>query len=159
MNGGCQDPAGNPIKLLPPTLTATGPFTGEGRPILDVPLRWGWPEGSRTEFAYVDFRGERWEERNIKTVYNRTFKWLWANRREDVLRWNNEIEHDGPIAGPGRIGRWDRLHDEHYVQMGLFYRYLLGIVQERYLKRWLWPMRSTSCTPTPMNREPEDVHP
>jgi hypothetical protein len=63
-------------------------------------------------------------------VYNRTFKWLWANRREDVLRWNNEIEPDGRIAGPGRIGRWDRLDDEHYLQMGLCYWYLLGIVQE-----------------------------
>jgi hypothetical protein len=95
-----------------------------------VPRRWGWPKGWRTEFAYVDFRGERWEERNIKTLYNRTFKWLWANRREDLLQWNKEKEPEGPIAGPGRIGRWDRLDDEHYLQMGFFYRYLVEAVQE-----------------------------
>jgi hypothetical protein len=100
------------------------------RQILDVPRRFGWPHGWRTEFAYIEFGAERWEERNIKTLYNRTFRWLWANRREDLLRWNKEKKHDGVIAGPGLIGRWDRLDDEHYLQMGLFYRYLLGAVQE-----------------------------
>ena len=71
---------------------------GERRPILDVPRQWGWPKGWQTEFAYVDFHGERWEERNIKTLYNRTFKWLWANRREDLLRWNKE--RGGPDRRP-----------------------------------------------------------
>jgi hypothetical protein len=103
---------------------------GERRPILEVPTRWGWPKGWRTEFAYVDFHGDRWEERNIKTLYNRTFKWLWENRRHDLLQWNEGQEPEGVIAGPGRIGRWDRLDDEHYLQMGMFYRYLLGAVQE-----------------------------
>jgi NAD dependent epimerase/dehydratase family/Protein of unknown function (DUF1524) len=103
---------------------------GERRPILEVPRRWGWPKGWRTEFAYVDFHGERWEERNIKTLYNRTFKWLWTNRREDLLQWNKKKEQEGPIAGPRRIGRWDRLDDEHYLQMGMFYRYLVEAVQE-----------------------------
>ena len=36
-----------------------------------------------------------------------------------VLRWHSEIEPDGPVAGPGRIGRWDRLDDEHYLQIRL----------------------------------------
>ena len=72
--------------------------------------------------------GERWEERNIKTLYNRTSKWLWANRREDLLRWNKK--HEGPIARPGHHGRWDRLDEVHYLQMGMFYRYLVRAVQE-----------------------------
>ena len=101
---------------------------GEERPILDVPRQSGWPKGWKTEFAYVDFHGEHWKEHNIKTLYNRTFKWLWANRREDLLRWNTE--HGGPIAGPGLIGSWDRLDDEHFLQMGMFYRYLVGAVRE-----------------------------
>ncbi len=103
---------------------------GERRPILDVPRQWGWPKGWRTEFAYVDFHGERWEQRNIKTLYNRTFRWLWANRREDLLEWNEQKGPEGPIAGPGRIGRWERLDDERYLQMGFFYRYLVWTVQD-----------------------------
>jgi hypothetical protein len=101
---------------------------GERRHILEVPLRWGWPKGWKTEFARVDFRGETWEEHNVKTLYHRTFKWLWENCQEDLLRWNEA--HDGPIAGPPDYGRWDRLDDEHYLQMGMFYGYLLEAVQE-----------------------------
>ena len=41
------------------------------------------------------------------------------------------MERDGNlIAGAGRVGRWDRLDDEHYLQMGMFYRYLVEAVQE-----------------------------
>jgi hypothetical protein len=111
------------------------PVPAERRPILDVPRQWGWPRGWRTEFAYVDFHDERWQEHNIKTLYKRTFKWLWEHRREALLRWSKEdLERSddevGLIAGPGHVGRWDRLDDEHYLQMGLFYRYPLAAVQD-----------------------------
>ena len=36
----------------------------------------------------------------------------------------------GPNRRPGRIGRWERLDDERYLQMGLFYRYLVWTVQD-----------------------------
>lgn len=38
-----------------------------------------------------------------------------------------------PTAGPGLrrlVGRWDRFDDEHYLQMGVFYRYLVGAVRD-----------------------------
>jgi hypothetical protein len=81
-----------------------------------------------TEFARVEFGEETWEEHNVKTLYNRTFKWLWENRQEELLRWNEA--HGGPIARPPDYGRWDRLDDKHYLQMGMFYRYLLEAVQQ-----------------------------
>ena len=34
------------------------------------------------------------------------------------------------FAGPGLIRNWDRLDDEHFLQMGMFYRYLVGAVRE-----------------------------
>ena len=110
--------------------SGTPAVPGERRPILDVPRRSGWPKGWKSEFAYVVFDGERWEERNIKALYHRAFKWLWANRREDLLEWNGQCEPEGPIAGPGRVGRWDRLDDEHYLQIGMWYQYLVQSVQE-----------------------------
>ena len=97
-------------------------------PVLDLPRQSGWPKGWQTEFAHVDFHGERWEEPNIKRLYRRIFTWLWDNRREDLIGWNKA--HGGPIAGPGHRGRWVRLDDEHYLQMGWWYQYLVGAVQE-----------------------------
>ena len=100
----------SPVKTPPARDDVGAPgVPGERRPILDVPRRSGWPHGWRSEFAYVDFHGEPWEQRNVKTLFNETFKWLWENRREDLLRWNEqEVERSafkvGLIAGSGHSG-------------------------------------------------------
>jgi hypothetical protein len=47
-------------------------------PILDAKKRRGWPRGWQREFDYVEFRGEHWEVPDIRYLFNRIFRRLWA---------------------------------------------------------------------------------
>jgi hypothetical protein len=97
-------------------------------PILDAEKKAGWYPGWRNEFSYVTFRGEIWEVHDLKTLFNRVFKSLWAERRADVIAYC--ATHDGPVfeteAWPSQ---WDALDGSHFLFMGLFPQYMLGELQ------------------------------
>jgi len=54
-------------------------------PILDAVRRRGWPRGWEREFEYVEYRGEHWEVYDVKYLFNRIFKRLWADAHESVV--------------------------------------------------------------------------
>ena len=98
-------------------------------PILDAKLRRGWPRGWQREFEYVEYRGEHWEVYDVKYLFNRIFKRLWADGREYVVDYSNR--RGGPIY-PAKAwnGHWDELDDENFLYMGWDSKYMLTAVQE-----------------------------
>lgn len=97
-------------------------------PILDAQRRRGWPRGWDREFEYVEYRGEHWEVYDVKHLFNRIFKRLWADAREHVLAFSER--RGGPIYGSQAWnGQWDALDDEHFLYMGWDSRYMLTAVQ------------------------------
>ncbi|MFT4136651.1 DUF262 domain-containing protein [Microbacterium sp.] len=97
-------------------------------PILDARPRRGWPPGWQREFDYVEYRGEHWEVPDIKYLFNRIFKRLWADSRHSVVAFN--ARRGGPVY-PARAwnGQWDELSDGQYLYMGWDSRYMLSAVQ------------------------------
>ena len=76
-------------------------------PILDAQRRRGWPRGWEREFEYVEYRGEHWEVHDVKYLFNRVFKRLWADAREDVVAFS--ARRGGPIfEAQAWNGHWDR---------------------------------------------------
>ncbi|MDE0547038.1 DUF262 domain-containing protein [Microbacterium sp. C7(2022)] len=97
-------------------------------PILDAVRRRGWPAGWQREFAYVEYRGEHWEVPDVKYLFNRIFKRLWADDRPAVITYSRE--HGGPVyADRAWNGQWDSLDDEHSLYMGWDSSYMLTAVQ------------------------------
>ncbi|MBF4633427.1 DUF262 domain-containing protein [Agreia pratensis] len=97
-------------------------------PILDAQKRRGWPQGWQREFEYVEYRGEHWEVYDIKYLFNRIFKRLWADSRADVVAFS--ARRGGPIYdAQSWNGHWDTLDDEHFLYMGWDSRYMLTAVQ------------------------------
>jgi hypothetical protein len=97
-------------------------------PILDAQKRRGWPQGWQREFEYVEYRGEHWEVYDIKYLFNRIFKRLWADSRADVVAFS--ARRGGPIYdAQSWNGHWDTLDDEHLPNMGWDSRYMLTAVQ------------------------------
>src|SRR5690606_22724695 len=77
-------------------------------PILDAKLRRGWPRGWEREFSYVEYRGEHWEVHDVKYLFNRIFKRLWADSREAVMSFS--ARRGGPIFdAQAWTGHWDAL--------------------------------------------------
>ena len=97
-------------------------------PILDAVRRRGWPRGWEREFEYVEYRGEHWEVYDIKYLFNRIFKRLWADGREHVVAFSTR--RGGPIY-PEQAwnGQWDALDDANFLYMGWDSRYMLTAVQ------------------------------
>lgn len=97
-------------------------------PILDAKLRRGWPQGWQREFEYVEYRGEHWEVYDVKYLFNRIFKRLWADDRQVVVDYS--AGRGGPIY-PAKSwnGQWDQLDDEHFLYMGWDSKYMLSAVQ------------------------------
>lgn len=97
-------------------------------PILDAKSRRGWPRGWEREFDYVEYRGEHWEVPDIKYLFNRIFKRLWADDRDAVVRY--VAAHGGPVF-PAQAwnGQWDALDESHFLYMGWDSRYMLAAVQ------------------------------
>lgn len=97
-------------------------------PILDAVRRRGWPRGWQREWDYVEYRGEHWEVHDVKYLFNRIFKRLWADSREAVVSYC--ARRGGPVYGAQSWnGQWDRLDDDHFLYMGWDSSYMLTAVQ------------------------------
>ena len=98
-------------------------------PILDAVRRRGWPRGWEREFDYVEYRGEHWEVHDVKYLFNRVFKRLWADSRSDVETFIGR--RGGPIFdAPAWNGQWDALDGGRHLYMGWDAKYMLTAVQE-----------------------------
>jgi hypothetical protein len=97
-------------------------------PILDARLRRGWPAGWQREFSYVEYRGEHWEVYDVKYLFNRVFKRMWADARPALLTYT--ARRGGPVySAQSWNGQWDALDDSHFLYMGWDSRYMLTAVQ------------------------------
>ncbi|GAA1674376.1 GmrSD restriction endonuclease domain-containing protein [Microbacterium lacus] len=97
-------------------------------PVLDAVLRRGFPPGWQREFAYVEYRGEHWEVPDVKYLFNRIFKRLWADDRDSVVRFS--ARRGGPVYGSKAWnGQWDALDEAHFLYMGWDLHYMLSAVQ------------------------------
>ncbi len=97
-------------------------------PILDARQRRGWPPGWQREYDYVEYRGEHWEVPDVKYLFNRIFKRLWADSRQSVVDFS--ARRGGPVY-PARAwnGQWDELGEGQYLYMGWDSKYMLTAVQ------------------------------
>lgn len=97
-------------------------------PILDAQRRRGWPRGWEREFDYVEYRGEHWEVYDVKYLFNRIFKRLWADSRPSVVDFS--AQRGGPLYdAPSWNGQWDTLDADHHLYMGWDAKYMLTAVQ------------------------------
>ena len=97
-------------------------------PILDAVRRRGWPAGWHREWSYVEYCGEHWEVADVKYLFNRVFKRLWADAREAVVSYS--ARRGGPVyTAQSWNGQWDRLDDQHSLYMGWDSSYMLSAVQ------------------------------
>ncbi len=97
-------------------------------PILDAQRRRGWPRGWQREFEYVEYRGEHWEVHDVKSLFNRVFKRLWADARTDVVAFS--ARRGGPIFdAQAWNGQWDALDGSNFLYMGWDSQYMLTAVQ------------------------------
>ncbi|MDX2375445.1 DUF262 domain-containing protein [Microbacterium sp. LRZ72] len=97
-------------------------------PILDAISRRGWPRGWEREYEYTEYRGEHWEIYNIRDLFNRVFRRLWADSRGAVEEFS--AQRGGPVY-PARAwnGDWDELAGGAHLYMGWDARYMLSAVQ------------------------------
>ncbi|MDR6198160.1 hypothetical protein QE374_000069 [Microbacterium sp. SORGH_AS428] len=97
-------------------------------PILDAKKRRGFPPGWQQEWSYVEYRGEHWEIYDIASLFNRIFKRLWADAREDLVSFS--ARRGGPVYETRAWnGQWDELGDGAFLYMGWDSRYMLAAVQ------------------------------
>jgi hypothetical protein len=97
-------------------------------PILDAQCRRGGPRGWQREFEYVEYRGEHWEVYDVKSLFNRIFKRLWADAHADVVAFS--ARRGGPIFdAQAWNGQWDALDESHFLYMGWDSKYMLTSVQ------------------------------
>ena len=97
-------------------------------PILDAKRRRGWPRGWQREWDYVEYCGEHWEVYDVKYLFNRVFKRLWADDRGAVIAFS--ARRGGPVYGAQSWnGQWDELDATHFLYMGWDSRYMLTAVQ------------------------------
>ncbi len=97
-------------------------------PVLDARRRRGWPAGWQREIAYVEYRGEHWEVHDVKHLFNRIFKRMWADARPALEAFN--ARRGGPVyAARSWKGQWDALDEAHFLYMGWDSKYMLTAVQ------------------------------
>jgi len=97
-------------------------------PILDAKRRRGWPRGWEREWDYVEYRGEHWEVKDVRHLFNRVFKRLWADHRDAVVAFS--ARRGGPVYDARAWnGQWDALDPHHHLYMGWDSRYMLTAVQ------------------------------
>src|SRR5690554_5273527 len=97
-------------------------------PILDAQRRSGWPRGWEREFEYVEYRGEHWEVYDVKYLFNRVFKRLWADDRASVIAFTEQ--RGGPIFDEQAwTGHWDQIDEGHFIYMGWDSKYMLTALQ------------------------------
>jgi hypothetical protein len=97
-------------------------------PVLDAKRRRGWPRGWEREFDYVEYRGEHWEVHDVRHLFNRVFRRLWADARADVVAYSTR--RGGPLF-PAKAwnGQWDELDETTFLYMGWDSKYMLTAVQ------------------------------
>ncbi len=97
-------------------------------PVLDAVRRRGWPAGWEREFDYVEYRGEHWEVKDVRYLFNRVFRRAWTDDREAALAYS--ARRGGPIYGEKAWnGQWDDLGDGHHLYMGWDSNYMMGALQ------------------------------
>lgn len=97
-------------------------------PILDAKKRRGWPRGWQREFDYVEYRGEHWDVRDVRYLFNRVFARLWADSRQSVVDYS--ARQGGPVyPAMAWNGQWDRLSEGQYLYLGWDSKYMLSAVQ------------------------------
>ncbi len=97
-------------------------------PILDAQQRRGWPRGWEREFDYVEYCGEHWEVHDVKYLFDRVFKRLWADARADVIAYSSR--RGGPIyEARAWNGQWHDLDESHFLYLGWDSKYMLTAVQ------------------------------
>ncbi|WP_194411556.1 DUF262 domain-containing protein [Microbacterium cremeum] len=97
-------------------------------PVLDAVRRRGWPLGWHREWSYVEYCGEHWEVYDVKHLFNRVFKRLWADARDAVVSYS--ARRGGPVyTAQSWNGQWDRLDDDHSLYMGWDSSYMLSAAQ------------------------------
>lgn len=97
-------------------------------PILDAQQRRGWPRGWEREFDYVEYCGEHWEVHDVKYLFDRVFKRLWADARADVIAYS--ARRGGPIYDARAWnGQWHELDESNFLYLGWDSRYTLTAVQ------------------------------
>ncbi|UJP11669.1 HNH endonuclease family protein [Microbacterium sp. KUDC0406] len=96
-------------------------------PILDAVRRRGWPAGWEREFAYVEYRGEHWEVKDVRYLFNRVFRRAWTDDRRAALAYS--AAHGGPLYEEmAWKGHWDDFGGIH-IYMGWDSNYMMGAVQ------------------------------
>lgn len=97
-------------------------------PILDAKKRRGWPRGWQREFDYVEYRGEHWDVRDVRYLFNRVFARLWADSRQSVVDYS--ARQGGPVYPEmAWNGQWDELGEGQYLYLGWDSKYMLSAVQ------------------------------
>ena len=118
------------IWARPSSGSSAVPIDDDGlTPILDAKRRRGWPRGWEKEFDYVEYRGEHWEVPDVKYLFNRIFKRLWAEKRSEVEAF---VAHRGGPIFPAAAwnGQWDELAGGQHLYMGWDSKYMLTAVQD-----------------------------
>jgi hypothetical protein len=97
-------------------------------PVLDAVRRRGWPAGWDREFDYVEYRGEHWEVKDVRALFNRVFRRAWTDDRPAALAYS--AAHGGPIYPEmAWKGHWDALDDENFLYMGWDSNYMMNALQ------------------------------
>lgn len=97
-------------------------------PVLDAVRRRGWPAGWDREFDYVEYRGEHWEVKDVRALFNRVFHRAWTDTRPAALAYS--ADHGGPIYDEmAWKGQWDALTDDYFLYMGWDSNYMMGALQ------------------------------
>ncbi|KDA05539.1 hypothetical protein DC31_13650 [Microbacterium sp. CH12i] len=97
-------------------------------PILDAVRRRGWPAGWDREFAYVEYRGEHWEIKDVRALFNRIFRRAWTDDRESAITYS--LRRGGPIYDEmAWKGQWDSLDHSHFLYMGWDSNYMMSALQ------------------------------
>ncbi|UNK72351.1 DUF262 domain-containing protein [Microbacterium sp. H1-D42] len=97
-------------------------------PVLDAVRRRGWPVGWDREFDYCEYRGEHWEIKDVRALFNRIFRRAWTDDRASALAYS--AKHGGPIYEEmAWKGHWDALDESHFLYMGWDSNYMMTALQ------------------------------
>lgn len=110
------------------------PISGATRRVTSISTtgsqrRRGLPLGWDRKFDYVEYRCEHWKVHDVKYLFNRVFKRLWADAREHVVAFR--AHHGGSIfEAQSWNGHRDKLDATHFPYMGWDSKYMLTVLEE-----------------------------
>ncbi|WP_193596131.1 DUF262 domain-containing protein [Microbacterium sp. YJN-G] len=97
-------------------------------PVLDAVRRRGWPAGWDREFDYCEYRGEHWEVKDVRALFNRVFRRAWTDDRASALAYS--ARHGGPLYDEmAWKGHWDTLAEGCHLYMGWDSNYMMTALQ------------------------------